>query len=317
MDSQLAALISPAPLVFAAGVAAAQLRPTLTMPSNLARFLSWYLMAAIGLKGGYEIGHSGVHAGIALHVGGAVLLGIGLAFIAFHLLSLLTRLQRIDRAALAAHYGSVSVVTFVAAAAFLTTQDVFYEPHMVAMMAIMEAPAIVVGVWLGRRGAAGHSVLEPVREALTNPSVLILATGLAGGLLLASLQAGDAVTWVREPFLYVLALFLLQMGFQVGARLSDVPKAGPGLLAFAVLMPLTGGLLGTITGMLIGLSTGGTMLLAVLGASASYIAAPAAVRLALPEANPSYYGLLPLAITFPFNIIIGIPLFYTLAGIVA
>lgn len=316
MPDALSTIMSPAPMVFAAGVAVAQLRPGVSLPQSLVKSLAWYLMVAIGLKGGLEIGKSGLTADLAVDFAAAIGLGIVLAALAYNLLPLLTRLAPVDRAALAAHYGSVSVVTFVAAAAFLTTRGIEYEPHLVAIMAVMEAPAIVVGVWLGRRHSAEASLLEPVREALTNPSILMLSGGLLAGYLLAEAGGGDAVGHVREPFLFVLVLFLLHMGLQVGSRLPDVMQAGPGLLAFAVLMPLTGAVLGCLVGASLGMSTGGTTLLAVLGASASYIAAPAAVRLALPDANPTYYGLLPLGVTFPFNIIVGLPLYLAVASAV-
>lgn len=316
MPDALDTLLSPAPMVFAAGVAVAQLRPGVSLPQSVVRALAWYLMVAIGLKGGLEIGKSGLTPDMAVDFAAAIGLGIGLALIAYNLLPFLTRLASVDRAALAAHYGSVSVVTFVAAAAFLTARGVDYEPHLVAIMAVMEAPAIVVGVWLGRRNSAEASLMEPVQEALTNPSILMLSGGLLAGYLLTLAGGGTTVSLVREPFLFVLILFLLHMGLQVGSRLPDVSQAGPGLLAFAILMPLTGGVLGCLLGATLGMSNGGATLLGVLGASASYIAAPAAVRLALPEANPTYYGLLPLGVTFPFNIIVGIPLYLAVANAV-
>lgn len=317
MDSIAAArdnLLAPPLLFFALGVVAARLRSDLSVPPAISQGLSLYLLAAIGLKGGWRLREAGITDEVLLQLVAAVALGVALAFIAYIALDRLSPLDKDNRAALAAHYGSVSVVTFVTATEFLARQGLTYEGQLVAMMALMEAPAIVVAIWLSRRRSdeAGHEVAH----LFSSGSVLVLLGALVIGV--AAGRDGEIQTsaFFVDPFAGLLTLFLLDLGMKAGGRIGSFRGIGVSLLAFALYMPLIGAGLGVATGAAIGLSLGGTTLLAVLAASASYIAAPAAVRHAIPEADPSYYGTLPLAITFPFNVTLGIPLYLELSRIV-
>lgn len=303
-------LLAPPLLFFVIGIVAARTRSDLTFPEAIAQGLSIYLLAAIGLKGGWQLRDAGFTPQIAIQVVAAVALGLALALIAYGLLNRLTPLARADRAALAAHYGSVSVVTFVTAADFLERQGLTYEGQLVAMMALMEAPAIVVAIWLARRHSEAPNEIS---HLFTSGSVIVLLGALIAGLLSGDSGREQTGAFFLDPFRGLLALFLLEMGLKAGARLGEFRAAGPNVVAFAIYMPLIGAVLGALTGAAVGLGTGGTALLAVLAASASYIAAPAAVRQSIPEANPVLYATLPLALTFPFNITIGIPLYYELA----
>ncbi|NCC31050.1 MAG: sodium-dependent bicarbonate transport family permease, partial [Chloroflexia bacterium] len=221
-----------------------------------------------------------------------------------------------DAAALAAHYGSVSAVTFAAVQTFLQVLEVPYEGFMPTLVAILEVPAIIVAlliarVALGQRGEWG----EVFRELLAGKSILLLI----GGMVIGTLAGKEGLTQVAplfvDPFRGVLTLFLLEMGMVAARRFRDLRKVGGFLIAFGILMPIINGTLGIWLGSIVGLSAGGAVILGTLAASASYIAAPAAVRIALPQANPSYYLTASLAITFPFNLAIGIPLYYGLAGL--
>lgn len=307
-------LLAPPLLFFVLGIVAARVRSDLAIPAAIAQGLSIYLLAAIGLKGGWRLRDAGFSGEIALQLAAAVALGLAIAVIAFLLLDRLSRLTRFDRAALAAHYGSVSVVTFVTAAEFLTRQGVAYEGQLVAMMALMEAPAIMVAIWLARRNSAGAG--HEITHLFTSGSVVILLGALLVGILSGPDGHAQTGAFFIDPFAGLLTLFLLDMGLKAGARLGDFKGMGWGLAAFAIYMPLIGASLGIGVGAAVGLSHGGTTLLAVLAASASYIAAPAAVRQSIPEANPSYYGTLPLALTFPFNVTLGIPLYFELSRLV-
>ena len=226
-----------------------------------------------------------------------------------------------NRAAIGAHYGSVSIVTFVTAVQYLEIQGLAYEPFLIAVVALMETPAIVTGILLSQRAAQGQSV-KPifsgylVREVLLNGSVVLLVGAFFIGMI-----SGENGKQALEPFtggLFtgILCLFLLDMGLVAGRRLLDAHLIRPGLVAFAILMPIIGAFAGLLGGVLAGLSVGGTALLATLAASASYIAVPAAMRVALPQANPGIYLTLSLAVTFPFNITLGIPAYQALAQMI-
>jgi hypothetical protein len=231
----------------------------------------------------------------------------------------LGRLSQADAAALAAHYGSVSAVTFIAATNFLKGLDQPYESYATAFLAVMESPAIVVGIVLGRRGAVdggriwGQATRMALREAVFGRSVLLLVGGLIIGAVCGQRGMANVEGFFVTPFQGVLSLFLLEMGLVAARRLEDFRKVGCFLLGFGVCAPLVHGVAGVMAGGVVGLSLGGTTLLAVLAASASYIAAPAAMRLSLPDANPTLYVTSALAITFPFNIIVGIPVYYAIA----
>lgn len=307
-------------LAFVLGLAAAGLRADLRLPDAAYQAISIYLLLAIGLKGGVALRESDV-ADVATPVIVSVILGITIPVLAFVALRFLTKLGPIDRGAMAAHYGSTSLVTFTAALVFLESIDVSYEGYVATLLAILEIPGILVGLLLaGSMRGTGTKVRgwrASLHEVLVGRSVLLLAGGLVIGLL-----SGPAGFERVEPFFGglftgVLALFLLEMGMLAGRRLGDLRKAGFGLVVFAIVFPIFAGSLGIVGGLLAGMSTGGSMVLGVLCASASYIAAPAAVRLALPTANPGITLTASLGMTFPFNLVIGIPLYWGIAQVLA
>lgn len=325
----LPGLLSPMVLAFLLGIIAALVRSDLQIPEPLHAALTIYLLFAIGLKGGAKL--DGVNpADFAAPLGAALALCAAIPVWSYHLLRRLGRFDAVNAGALAAHYGSVSVVTFGACVAFLEARQVVHEPFLPALLAVMEVPGILVALWLVRRadpapavvpaGALGFIPAAPagdwarvVHELLTSKGIVLLLGGMAIGL--ASGQAGYAqvAPLFDTPFRGVLMLFLLEIGLVTGRRLRDLRAAGPFLCAFAIVMPLFHGLLGVALGTWTGLGAGGAAALGTLAASASYIAAPAAVRVALPAANPAYYLTASLAVTFPFNVVAGIPLYFAFA----
>ncbi|MEN9813509.1 MAG: hypothetical protein RL479_2195 [Verrucomicrobiota bacterium] len=313
-DALLANLLSPAVLFFALGLAAALVRSELKFPEPLYSALTIYLLVAIGFKGGVAIAEAGV-ARVWLPALAAIGLGAFIPLWTYPVLRWGGRLAPVDAAAIAAHYGSVSAVTFLAATNYLAAIGRPYESHAVALLAVMESPAILVGVVLGKRAAGGPPVPLGlvVREALFGRSIFLLLGALLVGALCGPAGMEKVGAFFVTPFQGVLALFLLEMGIVAGRRLEDLRRVGPFLLAFGVVVPALNAVLGVAVGKAAGLSPGGSMLLGVLAASASYIAAPAAVRLALPEANPTLSLTAALGVTFPFNLTLGIPLCDVLA----
>ena len=306
-------LTSPPVLAFVLGVLATALRGDLRLPEPVYQLLTVYLLLGIGIKGGVAL-RTAPAADVVAPVLVTLLLGLVVPLLAFAVLALLTRLGPVDRAALAAHYGSTSLVTFTAAAVFLTSSGVSYEGFVTTLLAVLEVPAIVVGLLLaGRHVRRSAPWSETLREVLTGRSVLLLVGGLALGYVTGPAGYERVEPFFGGIFQGVLTLFLLEMGVVAARRLRDLPLAGPGLVVFAVVFPLAAGFLGVTGGLLSGLSVGGAAMLGVLTASASYIAAPAAVRLALPQANPGYYLTASLGITFPFNLVVGIPLYLAAA----
>jgi len=316
----LAEILPPPVLFFALGFAAAVLRSDLAVPEALAKALSLYLMMAIGLKGGMAVAQPGAAEAMLP----ALLLGIALSALmpvpAYALLRAGTRLDRATAAAVSAHYGSVSVVTYAAAAGQLASAGIEHEGFMPAVLAAMETPAILTALLLARRGgertAGGPRALA--HEVLLNGSVVLLLGAFAIGWLGGAAAERQLGLFVTGLFPGALCLFLLEMGLTAARRLRD--RGGSldaRLVAFAIVMPLIGGAAGLGCGLLAGLSPGGTGLMAVLGASASYIAVPAAMRMALPTADAGIYVTLSLAVTFPFNILAGIPLWLWAARAVA
>jgi hypothetical protein len=277
------------------------------------QLLSIYLLLGIGIKGGVALSQAPV-GDIVGPILVTALLGVVIPILAFAILRWTTRLGPVDRGALAAHYGSTSLVTFTAATVFLTGAGIAFEGYVTTLLAVLEVPAIVVGLMLaGRHAARTASWAESLREILTGRSVVLLIGGLVLGAVTGKAGYAKIEPFFGGLFIGVLTLFLLEMGVVAARRLRDLPKAGPGLLAFAIVFPLLSGTLGIVAGLGVGLSTGGAAILGVLTASASYIAAPTAVRLALPEANPGYYLTASLGITFPFNLIVGIPVYLAIA----
>ena len=309
-------LISPMILFFALGLAAALARSDLSFPEAIAKGMSLYLLLAIGFKGGVSVAEAGVDATLvgALIVG--VALSAGLPVVAFRLLRAMTALSVTDAAAVAAHYGSISIVTFVAASAALTAQGIGHEGYMVAVAAAMEAPAILAALWLIARSGGGARGMEPglMREILLNGSIVLLVGAFLIGWITGPQGMSDIAAFIDAPFRGVLCLFLLDMGLVAGRGLRGAGRViEPRLIAFGVVMPLVGSVAGLLAGALVGLSAGGVALMMVLCASASYIAVPAAMRVALPEARPAIYLTLALGITFPFNLTLGIPLYIAVA----
>lgn len=313
-------LISPIILSFALGLAASLARSDLSIPEAAAKALSIYLLFSIGFKGGVSVASHGLDTTLFLSMIAGVVLSFLLPFVAFGLLKVMTRLTRVDAAALAGHYGSISIVTFVAATSVLQGRGIPSEGYMVAVAAAMEAPAILAALWLAASGpgAAGNGEGRIDsglwREILLNGSIVLLVGAFLIGMATGEKGLAEISSFVVSPFKGVLCLFLLDMGLVAGRglRASRGILTG-GLVAFGVIMPLLGSLFGLAAGLALGLSAGGVMLLMTLSASASYIAVPAAMRVALPEANPSIYLTLSLGITFPFNLTFGIPIYIALA----
>ena len=271
---------------------------------------------AIGFKGGAQLAASGFSPSILATIAAGVTLGIVTPIIAFALLRRGSPLGALDAATVAAHYGSASLVTFLAASTFLATRGPAPEAHLVTLLVVMESPAIVVGMLLARRGGApeprpGHGL----REAATNGSVVLLLGALVIGVVTGPTGMVAFEGSLVAPFNGVLALFLLDMGLLAGRRLLDAARLPRSLVAFAVVMPLLGATLGLVLGVLIGLSVAGVTLLATLAGSASYIVAPAAFRHAYPEADTPLAVTMALGLTFPFNLVVGIPLYWAAASL--
>lgn len=314
-------LISPPILFFVLGGVAVLVGSDLVIPRQVAAALPLYLLLAIGFRGGAEFAHSGLSLAFFKAAVAGLVLGFAIPPIAFFVLRRFGRLDPANAAAIAAHYGSISAVTFVTAQGFLARLDVPTSGSMVAVMALMESPGVLTGIFLGRL-FAGHpavaggnprAVWPALREALLGGSVLLLLGSF--GIGLATGERGMALLQplVKDLFPGALALFLLDLGMTAARRFREFLRLGWFLAAFGLVMPLTAAALGALASALAGLHTGDAALLMTLGASASYIAAPAAVRLALPKANPSLSITLSLGITFPFNILVGIPLYYAVA----
>ena len=310
-------LTSPPVLAFALGILAVSLKSDLRLPDAVYQALSIYLLLGIGIKGGVSLSEARWSA-IALPLLATVVLGVVIPLVAFWLLRLVTQLDAVNRGAVAAHYGSTSLVTFTAALVFLDTLNVDYEGFVTTLLATMEVPGILVGLLLASRGMTREfSWGESVREILTGKSIVLLVGGLGLGLLTGARGYEGIDVFFSGLFPGILTLFLLELGIVAGRRLRDIRQGGIGLIAFGVLFPIVTGAAGVYAGLASGLSTGGATILGVMSASASYIAAPAAVRLALPEASPGVYLSAALGITFPFNLIVGIPLLFNLSSLLS
>lgn len=303
----------PVILFFLLGVLAGVMRSDLKIPGVLYESLSIFLLLAIGLKGGVELARQPLGE---LAVPALVVVGVGalLPLIAFPVLQRLGRLSRSDAASVAAHYGSVSVVTFAVGAAYLSNLRQTYEGYMVVFLVLLEFPALMIGVWLAKRGQGNANLGKVLHEVFAGKSILLLVGGLLIGWLAGAegLKPLDKVFF--DLFKGLLAIFLLEMGLVAASRFDDLKRAGAFLLGFAIAMPLFAGTLGALTASVLGFSVGGAALLATLYASASYIAAPAAMRIAVPEANPALSIGAALGITFPFNLVVGIPTYFWLAS---
>ena len=306
-------------LFFVLGVFARLVKSDLRLPEALYETLSIYLLLAIGLKGGIELSKQPL-AALAPQVAACMALGFAIPFVLYPLGRVL-RLGAADAAALAAHYGSVSVVTFAVASAALARQGIAHESHAALWVAVMEAPGLVAGILLARWGARRDDTGVGVRgqwstlahDVLFGKSVLLLLGGLAIGAVAGEAGTAPIQAVFIDPFKGVLALFLLELGLVAGGRLAELRRFGAAVLVIGLGAPPLLALAGGAVGVALGLSTGGVALLATLAASASYIAAPTAMRIAVPQANAALSITAALGITFPFNIVVGIPLYIMLA----
>ena len=304
--------MDPIILFFLLGLTAGLLRADLRLPSAIYDFVSILLLLSIGLKGGVELARQ-PFVSLLPDMVAVVVMGIVLPLIAFPVLLKLGGFKRADAASIAAHYGSVSVGTFAVGVAWMVTRDIFYESHLPLLLVMLEIPAILVGIVLARGLAKGMAWGEIAREVLLGKSIVLLVGGLLIGWLAdpAGLESIEPLFF--DLFKGILAIFLLEMGLIAAAQVGSLRKYGLFLLAFGIVMPLFSAVVGAGLGWLLGFSPGGIALLATLAASASYIAVPAAMRISVPEANPTLSLTASLGITFPFNVLIGIPLYYELA----
>ena len=310
-------LLDPAILLFFLGLFAGAVRSNLEVPPPIAKFLSLYLLMAIGFKGGVSLAASGISVQMLLALSAALLLALAVPAYAF--LVLRRRLGEYDAAAVAATYGSVSAVTYITATAFLDRQPLAYDGYMTVALVLMESPAIVMALVLAnfvRRHQSGGPAAAPVstghvlREAFTDGAHLLLLGSLAIGALTGEKGRIVLDPFVSQIFKGMLGFFLLDMGLVVARRARELKSQGAFLTAFGVLAPMFNAAAAIGLALLLGRSAGNALLLAVLAASASYIVVPAVVRYAIPEANPSLYFGMALVITFPFNIVAGIPLYF-------
>ncbi len=334
-------LLVPAVLFFALGFLARVIKSDLRFPPDLAKALSIYLLMAIGLHGGYELAKADMVTALN-SIMWALILGFTLPILGYLILAVTRKVNPLDAAAISAHYGSVSAGTFLTAIAYLDNIGVQYETYPLIMLAVMESPAIIVGLLLAAKarqtlaaqeaassqggavsspdegGDSGNNFGELLRDAFTNGSVVVLIGSMIIGAISAPSGMEKLYPFVNDIFMGILCLFLFDMGMVAAKRIGDFRKIGIVLALFGVVMPVLGGLIGAYVGhSILGFSVGGATLVAILGASASYIAVPPAMRLAVPEANPSFYLTLSLGITFPFNVIVGIPLYHSVAQALA
>lgn len=311
-------LVSPMVLFFVLGVGLSFARSDLSIPGSVAKLLSLYLMMSIGFRGGVEVAHHGFSATLLAALAAGIALSFAIPFIAYALLRGISPLSRVDAASVAAHYGSISAVTLVAVTSVLGQMSVPFEGYMIAVAAAMETPAILSALLLARKGQVSGARGDLLREILLNGAVVMLLGSFVIGIL-----TGDRGQALLKPFLIdsfagFLCLFLLDMGLVAGRGLRDEKGLlSLRLVTFALTMPMIGALCAAALSPMIGLSAGGTAVLITLAASASYIAVPAAMRLALPQANAAIPLTLSLGVTFPFNLLFGIPIYIAVANRIA
>jgi len=309
----LSNLVSVGVLAFVFGFIAARIKSDVRVPEQIYQFLSIYLLFGIGLKGGHSLKSVTFEEVFAPAVT-TIIVGALIPVFAYLSLRLIRTLSVIDRGSIAAHYGSTSLVTFSAALLFLESNSIFVEGFAPALLPLMEIPGLIVGIYLGSR-TPGSDVKwsETLKEVLLGKTVLLLF----GGLFIGAVSSNEGYEKVSPFFIGLLSgllvLFLLHLGYLAGFNFSEVRKVGKPLIAFGLLFPLIVGVIGVALGGAIGLSVGGSTILGVLCASASYIAAPAAVGVALPKANATLALMSSIGVTFPFNLIIGIPVYFKVA----
>lgn len=307
---------NPAFLFFLLGILAVRIKSDLEIPQNSSKFISLYLLFAIGFKGGQELAHSTFSWSIISSVVFGILVACVIPVYTFFILK--RRFSIENAGAIAAAYGSVSAVTFVTAVSFLEIQQQEFHGYMVAIMALMEAPAIILGVLLikmfSKESQPGVKVRNVVHHAFTNGSVLLILGSLVIGFLASEKEAEGIKPFTTDIFKGFLAIFLLDMGISSGRKLKDFLESGKFTAAFAVIIPLINGTVVAYASQFCCNSVGDRFIMAILAASASYIAVPAAMKIAVPKANPGIYLPMALAVTFPFNITLGFPLYYMVAS---
>jgi hypothetical protein len=312
LDIAISSLTSIPVLAFALGVLASRLKSDLSISRSAVEIISFVLLLAIGLKGGFALQKSGI-ASTAGPIAVTLALGCVIPILAFLLLKFVRRLSVVDRGSIAAHYGSTSLVTFTAALVFLDDAKIEYEGAVTTLLVAMEIPGILIGVLLAKGGLAALRDRELLHEIFFGKTVFLLLGGVLMGYIAGPKGFESVKTLFVDAQPGLLTLFLLTLGIKAGQNFKHFRSLGPTLVVFAIVFPLIGGALGAAAGSLIGLSVGGATALAVLCASASYIAAPAAVSIALPDANQSIPITASLGITFPFNLIFGLPIYFWLA----
>lgn len=306
--------LDPVVLFFLFGLAAGLLRSELRLPQAFYEAVTIVLLLAIGLKGGVELAKQSLLT-LLPQVGAVLVMGVVLPVIAYPVLRHAGRFKRADAASIAAHYGSVSVGTYAVAIAYLGSVAVAYEEYMPLLLAVLEIPAIVIGVLLARGIARGTKWRALAHEVFLGKSIVLLGGGLLIGWSVGPAGIAPIEALFFDLFRGVLALFLLEMGLIASAQVGSLRRHGAFLLAFGIVMPLFSGAVGALLGMGLGLSLGGTALIATLAGSASYIAVPAAMRITVPEANPTLSLAASLGVTFPFNVTVGIPLYLGMANL--
>lgn len=309
-------LLEPLPLFFLLGLLAGFLKSDLRLPKEIYDIISTYLLLAIGIKGGVQLSKVGVGS-VMLPSSMTLLIGVITPMIAFAIVRGIGRLGRADSAALAAHYGSVSAVTFAVIQSFLDSRGISYEGYMAVLLILLEIPAIIIGIALARYKKTENPdetlfSKDMLHEVFLNRGVYLLLGGLCVGMI-AGAKIAPLKLVFTDAFPGILAFFLLEMDIVASERLSEFKNAGLFLVIFAIVMPLISASIAAVLGTLSGLSVGGTAVLITMAASASYIAATAAMRIAVPEANPTYYVTTALGITFPFNIAVGLWIYVWMA----
>lgn len=316
-------LLTPSIMFFALGFIAQLIRSDLKLPAELTKSITIYLLLSVGIHGGIELSHTNFSDAVpAIMV--AITLGVTLPILAYWIINRVGKIDHLNAVAIATHYGSVSAGTFLTAIAFLEALHIDFEKHPIIMLAIMESPAILVGLLLAsairKKYAQTSDVVqsnksELIKEAFTNGSIVLLIGGLLIGDIATEKSIKTILPFFDQLFMGILCVFLLAMGMEAGKKISDFKLAGKFLTGFGILMPILSGCTGVMIGhYVLGFGVGGATLVGVLAASASYIAVPPAMRMAIPEANPSIYLTLTLGVTFPFNVIFGIPLYFSFAN---
>lgn len=304
--------LDPIILFFLFGLAAGLLRSELRLPAAVYDLVSMLLLLTIGLKGGIELAQQPLDR-FASQVLAVIAMGVLLPLVAYPVLHYAGHFKRPDAASIAAHYGSVSVGTYAVAAAWFTGRGIPFEAHMPLLLAVLEVPAILVGILLARGFARGTRLHAVARDVFLGKGIVLIVGGLLIGWAAGSEGLAPVKPLFFDLFKGILALFLLEMGLITASQFGSLRRYGVFLVAFGLGMPLVSALVGTGIGLLLGLSLGGTAMLATLAASASYIAVPAAMRISVPEANPTLSLAAALGVTFPFNVLVGIPLYLAVA----